>query len=350
MSSWKNVQYKDGQYRTSEGGGASALNDLIDVDTTGVSNNNVLTYSSGQSKWVPLSISPGGNVDDVTVNGTSIVDANKVAQIVSYKELTRAEYDALPDTKLTDGVMYCIKDGFSNPNGFPPLIYSTEEREVGVWTDGKSLYQKTISVTFGTSNTEYEIEYNIDKFMFVPEATFKIQNSSSNVTNYGFYVSATDRVQVYYRSSDHKLIVMSVGSDIAGDGFITYRYTKTTDTAGSGKWATDGGLAKHYSTQEQIIGTWVDGKPLYEKVFTLTSTTLVSANTWTTIYTNSLIGNVNQVVKCLYINSANGGIYDAMFYKPDGNNLQAYYVGPNGYTFSFITGYYIILQYTKTTD
>lgn len=52
----------------------------------------------------------GGNVDDVEVNGVSVVDANKVAKITSYKEVTQAEYDALPASKLTDGIAYFIKD------------------------------------------------------------------------------------------------------------------------------------------------------------------------------------------------------------------------------------------------
>lgn len=52
----------------------------------------------------------GGNVDDVEVNGVSVVDGNKVAKITSYKEVTQAEYDALPATKLTDGIAYFIKD------------------------------------------------------------------------------------------------------------------------------------------------------------------------------------------------------------------------------------------------
>ena len=29
------------------------------------------------------------------------------------------------------------------PDKIQPVIYSTEEREIGVWTDGKPLYQKT---------------------------------------------------------------------------------------------------------------------------------------------------------------------------------------------------------------
>lgn len=52
----------------------------------------------------------GGTVD--TVNGIS-PDSNKNVQVDV--ELTQAEYDALPSSKLTDGVNYWIKDGNNNP-------------------------------------------------------------------------------------------------------------------------------------------------------------------------------------------------------------------------------------------
>lgn len=52
----------------------------------------------------------GGNVDDVLVNGVSVVDGNHDAQITSYEEVTQAEYDALPASKLTNGIAYFIKD------------------------------------------------------------------------------------------------------------------------------------------------------------------------------------------------------------------------------------------------
>ena len=56
----------------------------------------------------------GGLVDDVTVNGVSVV-TNRVAAIKSYKVVTQAEYDALvtPET----GVMYCISDAPSGDIG-----------------------------------------------------------------------------------------------------------------------------------------------------------------------------------------------------------------------------------------
>lgn len=52
----------------------------------------------------------GGNVNDVLVNGASVVDGNHDAQITSYEEVTQAQYDALPSSKLTNGIAYFIKD------------------------------------------------------------------------------------------------------------------------------------------------------------------------------------------------------------------------------------------------
>ena len=59
-------------------------------------------------------------------------------------EVTQAQYNALPESKLSDDILYVISDSVNGSDGYPPLIYSTEEREVGVWIDGKPLYQKTI--------------------------------------------------------------------------------------------------------------------------------------------------------------------------------------------------------------
>lgn len=100
-------------------------------------------------------------------------------------------------------------------NYITPECYSTEEREVGCWVDGKPLYQK--SVATGGS---------------VPSGATLIQR-------------------------------------IVQTEYDTLLYTKTTDTAGSGTWTPSGIPAVHYSTEEHVIGTWIDGRTLYEKTITI---------------------------------------------------------------------------------
>ena len=65
------------------GGGATSLAGLDDVTISSASNDQDLSYDSTSSKWV-----------------------NKTHRV----ELTKAEYDALPSSKLTDGIEYFITD------------------------------------------------------------------------------------------------------------------------------------------------------------------------------------------------------------------------------------------------
>ena len=41
-----------------------------------------------------------------------------------------------------------------------------------------------------------------------------------------------------------------------------------------------------YSTEEQIVGEWIDGKPLYEKTITFTAPTVTTAGQYVTAYVN----------------------------------------------------------------
>jgi hypothetical protein len=165
---------------------------------------------------------------------------------------------------------------YSSPN-LQPVIYSEEEREIGVWIDGKPLYQKTI---IGTVSNNPEIffvgeDYDVDEYIHVfgklksinsaDEFEF-IETGYVNVNNYaGFYNSGGTRknLKLYYNTDSYH-----IGSTY----YITIQYTKTTDTAGSGKWTPQGVPAVHYSTDEQVVGTWIDGSPVYEKTYIKTMT------------------------------------------------------------------------------
>lgn len=63
-----------------------------------------------------------GNVDDVYVNGESVLDANHIAQIKSYKEVTQSQYDALPSSKTSDGILYAITDAGGGGGGGTTVI------------------------------------------------------------------------------------------------------------------------------------------------------------------------------------------------------------------------------------
>lgn len=277
------------------GGGASNLSDLDDTNISSPSGGQVLKYNSTNSKWenanesggtvtdvevdgvsvvngqgvaeITMPVIPTINVDDVKVNGTSVVDSNQVAQITSYKEVTLAQYIALPSTKTSDGVMYCITDIAGGADGYPPLIYSDEEREVGVWRDGKPLYQKTINFGALPDAAEKFVAHNISNLDEITRIYGITNNSSGSTFPLPFVnIEVSTGYQILLRATSSDIVVRT-GSDRTAftNTFITVQYTKTTDTAGAGTWTTQGGYAHHYSTDEHVIGTWVDGKPLYEK-------------------------------------------------------------------------------------
>lgn len=136
-----------------------------------------------------------------------------------------------------------------------PTIYSTEEREVGVWTDGKPIYQKTITglsfntVLDGWANSGASLS-NVDKIIKCEcgqNVSSMIEICFAKVENSVLYIWTTNRVTYEFN-------------------IINILYTKSTDTPGSGTWTPSGEIAQHYSTNEQIIGTWIDGNTFYRKV------------------------------------------------------------------------------------
>ena len=343
-------------------GGSTTLAGLSDVNTSGVSDGDALVYDSTTSKWIP---GESGAVDDVKVNGTTVVDENKVAQIKSYKELTQAQYDALPSSKLTDGILYCITDdGMNDGNKFAPVIYSTAEREIGVWIDGKPIYKKTVIIPpIAAGTTNYLLDFNIttvDKIIDIK--TIITSNSGdddfivpyplrNNVEEYGVY-------QQGFNKSTGKLRIDTGTYRAIDSGFSTIYYTKTTDTPGSGKWTSDGVPAVHYSTSEKIIGTWIDGKPLYEK--TVTGTTITGGTTFDKAHG---ISNLNEVVDVIIMchDSSNGWWRKLNFAYNNGSINNEWFGGfaidstnikfQIGTTFANnLDKYRVTLQYTKTTD
>lgn len=127
-----------------------------------------------------------------------------------------------------------------------------------------------------------------------------------------------------------------------------------------------GGGGIDYSTEEQIVGTWIDGKPLYQKTIV---TTLISSNTGNYVTFNHGISNIDAITDAdgflanpntgaLYKrlsfsniaseNSAMNGQYSTMLIIADRTTF-VYLIGAalyaSGYTKAVTT-----IRYTKTTD
>lgn len=166
------------------GGGSSSLAGLSDVDISAPADGQVLTYDNVNSKWVNANPSGGGDVVDVEVNGVSVVDGNKVAKIISYKEVTQAQYDALPSSKLTDGIAYFIKDGGgSGGSGSFLLIINAETGETVTATKG------------GTTLTATEVSTGIYEVEITSSGTWTISDGNNTATvDVGVYTATLSSI------------------------------------------------------------------------------------------------------------------------------------------------------------
>ena len=105
-----------------------------------------------------------------------------------------------------------------------------------------------------------------------------------------------------------------------------------------------------YSTTEEVVGTWIDGKPLYRKVvkgnITSTDQTLfvVNANIDTMVFISGY--DCPDGTYYFPFNYAQtGSTYKSIFYKKDTDTIE---FRSNSYNPGEV--YVVVLEYTKTTD
>lgn len=138
-----------------------------------------------------------------------------------------------------------------------PSLYSEEEREVGIWTDGKPLYQKTISnlnVTISPNDWRNVLKISdyFDDSLDYYDVVMMYTNTDNSQRQAQYWSIANGYLRCY-----SYVVNTSVN-------LLTIRYTKANDIPGSGTWTPEGQLAHHYSTSEKVVGTWIDGSSIYE--------------------------------------------------------------------------------------
>lgn len=120
----------------------------------------------------------------------------------------------------------------------------------------------------------------------------------------------------------------------------------------SGKWENaSGGASGHtYSTTEQVVGTWIDGKPIYE--VTIDCGTL--ANTTSTQYFNHGISDLEMVIDTQAFMTNGSASANLPFHGTvgDGVSIWIELTRIGIVTQSNRSSYraYVTLRYTKSTD
>lgn len=240
-----------------EGGGHTILND----DGTELAQEDNLQFKGVYSA-------------DNAVSGTTEVNI--------YREMTKAEFDLLSNDEKK-GFINIIDEPDVTNVVIQPVIYSTEEKEVGVWTNGKPLYQRTYEITQMSIYPSGTAIAGID----ISEMDTMIKAEGVDST-----LAQSAPLLVYRNNGLYASCSLASLMDR-----ITLWYTKLADTPGSGSWTPQGTPAIHYNTDEHVIGTWIDGSTLYER-------TIFTNPTWSN--NTASIQLTNEICK-----SIEGGVCDS---------------------------------------
>lgn len=231
-------------------------------------------------------------------------------------------------------------------------LYSTDEKIIGQWIDGKPLYQKTIDFGALPNNTTKSVNHNIQNIDYVVNLFGAAYKSSDGVVNtlpcYNRNIYGAELVS----NSTSIMVTTFADRSAFSESYVTIQYTKTTDSAIKVGTGTD------YSTEEQIIGTWIDGKPIYQRTIQdtipTTSGTAEKRNIDISSWNISRLLSTEQsfIADELYV--GNGGSYVS-----DSVNQTKVYVFNLPPLSLVITNsvptnsgktIYITVRYTKTTD
>ena len=243
--------------------------------------------------------------------------------------------------------VYGIQTGTTHSK-FQPVIYSLEEREIGVWTDGKPLYEKTVDCgalpNASTKDVAHNIS-NIDRIISII-GTAKRSDGDTFTPMPDLDASSVTTPNNYLRFwANVTNIRIKTSSDRSNytSSYAILRYTKTTDVAGSGSWTPQGVPTHHYSTDEQVIGTYL-GETLYRKVYTLSSPIIiVPGDSWQNTGINVTSLNIKEIIESSFGQGTT--IWNFMSPIIDSGALKII----NGGSIGNIGINRIILEYTKSS-
>lgn len=310
---WDSTKWDEAKAVDFGSGGGSGGHTIVDDSGTSLTQRTNLQFKGAYSE------------DNATDNATEV---NVV------REMTKAEFDLLSADEKTGFINVTDVTG-GEEDKFQPVIYSETEREVGVWVNGKPLYQ--MSWVF---STPIDIQNNTWVLTSIDCSTIddivKVESVTGSGSNISIFASKNTANNVIELQTPRNQYTTNCGK-------LTLWYTKTTDTAGSGQWTPQGVPAHHYSEDEQIVGTWIDGSTVYEKTFDLGSDTTISYNSWS--LTTISLSSINRLVNIRGLNSDGTAFYGDLL---GGNNngylqLQTSRNGQDVYV------QYVVVEYTKSS-
>ena len=110
-----------------------------------------------------------------------------------------------------------------------PTIYSFNEQRIGVWVDGKPLYQKTVYISSLPNNATTNYPHGISDISAIVGMDSCVKWSSGWITNLPWVASGDDTETITASAGLTNIQVATNKNRTSMSAYIILRYTKTTD-------------------------------------------------------------------------------------------------------------------------
>lgn len=210
----------------------------------------------GTYKWVQTNTQPGSSYNDFTGATAQAEGSHGLVPAPTTGDISKF--------LKGDGTWATVPmPSFDYSNTSPEAMnFSTDEKVIGTWIDGKPLYQRTVSGVIVNEVGNTVIPLNVScGYMKLVSAEIDRNNCYMPLTQISLEESVAKYTRIILcdnRADDGVKNSVLINNTLPGNyGYnakVTVQYTKTTDSA--------------VASGEKIVGQWIDGKPVYEKCFT----------------------------------------------------------------------------------
>lgn len=190
------------------------------------------TNQNGSIRFIPISNEPACSTKSDSVSAELLQNM----KYIQGQGNSTVQYNSYFTSRPTNtSVLYCIKykADKKSANIIPQHEYSTEEKVVGTWIDGKPIYEKVIkqTVTITSQNTDLNIDVpNFDFIQYYIDMN-RVGTNEHIKINFNPYDS-TYALGGYINYDNNTKIGFRVGANIVGRSYnltMIFRYAKTTD-------------------------------------------------------------------------------------------------------------------------
>ena len=280
-----------------------------------------------------------GGISELPIASSEVLGGVKVGENLSIMEDGTLNAEASGTSVLSPGA----------------VLYDTEEKIVGKWIDGKPIYEKVIYVNIVDRDWHnIQMDVSIDNVIKLKGILYQGNSYPYFIELQGnTYPNTNERAMLLYKKDENYIRygVLYTQTDLTSTYlYITIQYTKTTDEENSFNIGMVENInleqnidfSNIYSTDERIIGSWINGKPIYQKTYFISNTVTLTTS-WIQII------QISEDVEFLL---------DSIIYDPYYNNNMYLIRYKEGYlegfapinTLGINENSYITIRYTKMTD